>query len=190
MPEEITRQEFDSLQRQVTALQLALESQPRHLSLPFQIDPQSDFVLEQKFRQHGACARSHKTSDQTVTNTTETKIVWETNTYAAEVTWDSTNNRFVVRRPGRYLITAAITWNSTAANGLYQILLYRNGSELARATALSNATAGLIITPLVIDTAELQADDYIEINAYHSSGADKTILGSSNQSYFSIIRID
>jgi hypothetical protein len=157
--------------------------------LSYKLDPQTDAVLELKFTAHSANGRSHKTLTQSISDTTETKVVWQANTFASEVTWNSTNNRFIVKRAGTYRISAAVTYESSAANGLYQILIHKNGSEYSRATVLSNASAGFHITPSVNDLLELSQDDYIEITTYHSSGGAKSIGGSSNLCYFNIHRI-
>jgi hypothetical protein len=158
--------------------------------LPYQLDPQTEFVLERKFLEHSAHGRCHKTATQSIPDTTVTKVVWEVNDFASEITWDSSSNRFIIRRAGSYLVTASIAYLSTTANIHYRTLTYKNGAEYNRFTALASNSGTQEITATVTDTLDLLKGDYIEIYTQHLSGSSKNIGGASNLCYFSIARIN
>lgn len=188
MNEELT---LEGLNGEVVSLKERLDTleKPQHSVLPDQLDPQSEFVLEQNFSQHSALGRSCKTSTQSINDVAETKIVWEQNTFKNEITWDATNNRFIIRRAGKYLVTATTLYASPATDGLYELLIYKNGAEYSRmATNCSNGS--LVIAPTIIDTLSLVMGDYIEIYAFHNSGGAKSISGTAKLCYFNILRIN
>jgi len=132
---------------------------------------------------------SHKSSVQAIPDTTDTKIVFEVNNYALNITWDSTNNRFIIKEPGKYLVTASILWSSTTASKLYQMLLYKNTTEITRFASNSNSVAALLVSNSISHILDLDIDDYIEIHAYHNSGGNSNISGTSSYCFFDIMKI-
>jgi len=130
---------------------------------------------------------SHKTSDQSIPDTTDTKVVWEVNDYATGITWDSTNNRFTILTAGKYLVSTSVLWKSTTASKMYQILLYKNTTEISRGASQSSV-ASLFVSPSITHILDLAIDDYVEIHLYHNSGVASSIYGNSF-CFFDIIKI-
>ncbi len=176
------------LEQEIADLRAEFESfKKTPTSLPFLLDAQTESVLEQKFSQHSALGRSSKTSTQSIADTTETKVVWESSDFTNEIVWDSTNYRFTIRRAGKYQVTAGVLFSSVAANSIYELLIYKNGSEYSRSADNSSA-AGNVLTAKITDLLSLVPGDYIEIYVYHSSGGAKSIAGTSKLCFFSITK--
>jgi len=135
-----------------------------------------------------AIGSSHKTSIQSIPDTTDTNVVWETNDYANGVTWDSTNNRFTILTTGKYLVSSSILFSSTTADKMYQILLYKNTTEITRG-AIQSSVASLFVTPSVSHILDLVIGDYVEIHSYHNSGVASNISGTKSYCYFNVIQV-
>jgi|GEM_PF-3707451 len=136
-----------------------------------------------------ATARSHKSSPQSFADTVQTTVIWEANDFAAGITWDAANNRFKATKAGTYLITVSIAFTSTAANGQYQTLLFKNSTQVNQSSALASASSGQLLSVTVSDTLKLSAGDTVHVEAWHSSGGAKSISGSTFLCWFSITQV-
>ncbi len=137
----------------------------------------------------GAVGRSHKTNSQSFSDTVQGTVVWEANTFASGVTWDTSTNSFEIQTAGTYLIVASLGWSSTAANGQYQTLLYVNSTQLNQHSAPSSNSAGQLLTVTATDTVELAIGDTIHVEAWHNSGSSKIIGGTTAICNFSVTQI-
>tara|TARA_B110000483_G_scaffold120757_1_gene145751 strand:- start:316 stop:879 length:564 start_codon:yes stop_codon:yes gene_type:complete len=107
-----------------------------------------------------------KTSNQTLSNGSSTKIVWENAVTQSSSAFDLTNNKFTATVAGRYLFSARIGFYD-ANNNLKRstIYLYKNNSSY-RTTDFFMAN-GDIRNSTVYDTwiEDVSVNDYFEIYA-------------------------
>jgi len=108
---------------------------------------------------------TYKTSNQAVASTSATKITWPTTPTTDNMSgFDSSNNRYVVKKAGRYNITGAATINA-GSDEFWYLRIYKNGSAIATRYIGSNSPSIEVSASL-----ELAVNDYIEL--YIQSSAD------------------
>ena len=114
---------------------------------------------------------------QSISNTTLTKIAFNTKIFDTNNNYDSTTNyRFTPTVAGYYLITASIGWNGSAT-GYTSINIYKNGSNAFNGGYVSNSSVGPVVTASSIFLAN-GTTDYFEIYCAQSSGG--ALSGGSN----------
>jgi hypothetical protein len=119
-----------------------------------------------------------KSGDQAISSTSATKITWDTVAKDNLGWWDATNNRFKVKKKGRYLVNVGVRLSS-ASDENYFLYAYVNGSATRFA---SGTTSGGLNGSVSLD---LNVDDYIE--TFVQSSADSSYnVATSNGTYFSI----
>ena len=119
-----------------------------------------------------------KTSDQTVSDSTDTKVEWEASN-ADGVTVDiATNERVTIITAGWYNLTCTVSWEASDANDPYYVYLYLNGTTRYQGGSLDNGSAGELASHVATINVELATDDYVECWVYHESGGNETIEGT------------
>jgi hypothetical protein len=115
-------------------------------------------------------------SDQSISNTTSTKLNFQTELWDTDNAFDnSTNYRFTVPsgKAGKYFFSARFLIRS-GDNKVYLIKIHLNGSayfpsESLEVTGGGSSTAGAQ-TQVIMD---LDVGDYVEVFVYHSTGSSK-----------------
>lgn len=118
-----------------------------------------------------------KTADQTISSTSATKITW--NTAASKDTvggWDSSNNRYSIKKTGRYRITASSTLGN-ASSETYYIRVYVNGSSVRPGLATGTNPYLSVTTEL-----DLVYGDYVEIFAQSTADSSYDFQGTASTS--------
>ena len=130
---------------------------------------------------------AYKSSDQSLTSGTTTKISFQTESYDTDSSYDnSTDYRFTVPsgKNGKYLFNATVGLNSPTEQASYMnINLYKNGSSIAK-NELANSLNDLANTHIgltFIDNASVS--DYYEIYAT-LGGAGGSYVAKATTSYF------
>jgi len=117
-------------------------------------------------------------SNQNISATTYTKIAFNSEIFDTANAFDNTTNyRFTPQVAGYYQLNAAAALNGTLT-GLY-ILIYKNGSNIARTFTLTSAYAN--ISNLVYLNG---SSDYVEVYLY-AYGSPSTINGNTTETFFS-----
>ena len=122
-------------------------------------------------------------ADQTVSDSTATKVQYNVKTYDTANCYDTSNYRFTPTVAGYYWIHAFFEFAGTSPGSiLWSAWIYKNGSTWKRAQFASAAGGNW--------KAEVQSlvylngsTDYIEIYAYHNAGSGKVIYNSNGQTY-------
>ena len=135
-----------------------------------------------------------KTSNQTLSNASTTKIVWENAvTESASGVFDLTNNKFTATVAGRYLFSARIGFYD-ADNNLKRttIYIYKNNSSY-RTTDFFMADGG-IRNSTVYDTwiENVSVNDYFEIYALMNTTDSGTCIlpgDAGSESSFSGVKL-
>ena len=113
-----------------------------------------------------------KSADQSIPNTTETKITWNTEVFDTDTAFAS--DKFVVPSTGKYIIYVSTRLESgTAAN--LELKLYKNGSEYLRRLVRSFSSEGINLT----DIGTFNTSDYLEVYFWHDEGSATNIAGGS-----------
>ena len=128
---------------------------------------------------------ARKTSgNQSISNTTWTKVNFESETFDSDNAFDLSNERFTVPsgEGGKYFLYACIQWNNDD-RGIRQIAFYKNGSEQkvifdqdGHDQGAQMASSGAIL--------DLSASDYIEVYCYQSTGDHENVLANGEPTYF------
>jgi len=120
-----------------------------------------------------------KTTSQTLTNSIEAKVSFNTvnsNTFGL---WDAANNRFTFNKSGRFIASANVFFESNTTNSRYIQLRQNNVTDLAldSQSGLPTVSAGLDFSRPI----QVVAGDYIEIFAWQNSGGNLNVVGGNFQ---------
>jgi hypothetical protein len=154
-----------------------------------QIGPQDKAILLEFLRNNttAIAARSYCSAQISIAHSfTPTKITLDVNVYADGITWDSSNHRFVITAPGKYLIIAMINFSSSGGTAVERhTMIYKNGSEVAR----NMAEGTLEIAALTVDIQNLTVGDYIELYGQQSDTLFIVSFDGSNSTYLAIAKL-
>ena len=123
-------------------------------------------------------------SNQAITNGTNTKIQINTEEFDTANAFDSTTNyRFTPQTAGYYQINGGVSYG-TAASGLAQLFLFKNGSLYKRGSGGPlNATNGLNLVSSTIVYFN-GSTDYVESYTQQNSGGSLNINSGADATYF------
>jgi len=135
-------------------------------------------------------ARVYSNVDQTIPNTSSTLVNFNSEEYDTDnIHSNVTNNsRLTCRTAGKYLVVLNLCWK-TNATGIRYITFLKNGS---------NQVANQVVAPIppygtehcVATILNLAVSDYVEVNAYQSSGGNLDIWAFlARTPYFQMQRI-
>jgi len=130
-----------------------------------------------------------KTGVQSVNDSSDTLVTWESEEYDPEGMFTSTDSttRITVPYTGAYLVVANMLF-AADADGFRYVRIYLNGVIKAQEFQPGNGTGGNHFGTTVIYPAT--AGQYFEVSVEHSAGAALNIGGASNyQSNFSVTLI-
>ena len=116
-----------------------------------------------------------------VSNDTDTKIIYQTESFDDASAYDTSNGRFTVPsgEGGKYFLYAKIRHYNTTSMSREVIYFYKNGSVYARYEHKGNNIHNSI---QISKVANLSAGDYIEIYYYQNSGSSNNIAQFSSDS--------
>ncbi len=133
-----------------------------------------------------SAAKACRTTNQSIANTTETKIQFNTELFDTQNEFDSTTNyRFTAKNDGIYIISTSAYIVMSSASKYAEIAIYKNGAKELRTIAHTASTVSIV--PNLTTTMQLNANDYIEITVYHNAGSTINLDGSST--CLSVIKI-
>jgi hypothetical protein len=107
--------------------------------------------------------QAYVSSDQTLSNDTETTIAWDAETFDTDSTFDTSNYRFTPNKAGKYLVY--ITCNIDSSHGFYYASseVKKNGSNISGARILS-IFENLSSSDNVIEGIFLEYHGIVEMN--------------------------
>lgn len=126
---------------------------------------------------------AHKNgTDQTaVVTATDTKVTFGTEVYDNGGLFDAVTNHRWIPPPGTIRITAACTVSASVDQTEILTYVFKNGASF-KIGRIQGSGTGTLATPIVVED-ESNGTDYYEIFFRHSSGADRSILGTSTLTY-------
>ena len=138
-------------------------------------------------------ARAYGTSSASIPTGVDTKVLLNSLDFAAGITWDATNSRFVVLTAGYYTITGIATYSSTTSGKLYQTEISLNGNAITTGASakcyfqasINSGAAG----PCATTVLSLSVGDYIELYTWHNVGSNASIYNASGLTYLAIAKV-
>ena len=136
---------------------------------------------------NGPAFSVYRSTNQSITTATYTKIQLDTEEFDTNSNFDSTTNyRFTPTVAGYYLISGCVYFNIAPTTLLSSSLhIFKNGSSLKFVNLDSNSTYGhygSTVTSIVFLNG---TTDYIELYVYQNSGSSYSLNGGSNTTYLS-----
>jgi hypothetical protein len=130
---------------------------------------------------------SFQGGDQSISTSTNTKVIFSTENFDTDSRYDpTTNRRFTPVTTGKYFVYADIL--PQTGNYSYDIMIFKNGS-----VSLKQRIGGVTVDPISIGVHGIiditLSTDYIEVYAWQNSGSTKLIYGSSEFGRFGAYRI-
>jgi len=134
-------------------------------------------------------AQAKRTTNQTISNNTETALSFDAENYDTDSYHDNSTNptRLTVPATGIYLITGAIYWTSAINSATILLGIKKNASDwiaIQNQPETGAGNQGFVIATI----ASLTASDYVELRVHQSSGSSKDVTG--NVTYSPIFTIE
>jgi hypothetical protein len=125
--------------------------------------------------------------DQTISNNTNTKVVFSTENFDTDSKYDNaTNYRFTPGTVGKYFVYADIL--PQTGNYSFDVMIYKNGIE-----SFKQRIGGVTVDPISISVHGIvdltNTTDYLEVYCWQNSGSSKIIYGSSAFGRFGAYRL-
>ena len=119
-----------------------------------------------------------------ITNDTDTKIVFDTEVFDSDSTFDTSSGRFTPAVSGKYLLYGSVQFlgTSTADSNENIVKLYKNGSQHMVTYWITSIPQGVISWTTTVD---FNTTDYMQVYAkINNSSGDRKIVGAAaNQKY-------
>lgn len=126
-------------------------------------------------------AKMQRDSAQSIADSTQTACDFDATAYDNAGLADLTNNKFTIRRAGKYLISCS--WGAQTLGDTKQSLahIYINGTDTC-VVGWSVSTGGNITqSSAVCQTFDLAANDYVEFYLHHTKGSSINTLTTDQQ---------
>ncbi|MDO8335636.1 MAG: tail fiber domain-containing protein, partial [Candidatus Saccharibacteria bacterium] len=139
----------------------------------------------------GDMAKMTRSTTQSIpTGVTPTKIAFDTEVFDNGGIADAvTNDRFTIKKAGKYLITAQLRMDSMADNDFVYTYIYKNGSNVNGRFDL--AGSGGWVTSSNTTTLDLAVNDYIELYTVHGNAGSKSTSATGNENpEMSVVQLD
>ena len=149
--------------------------------------------IDAQFFQNTPAFMATISSDQTITDATDTKVTFDNEVFDTDSKYDhSTNYRFTPTVAGTYNIFCSIHGKANANSELedFKITLKKNGSALyiAKHNPATNDANQMTKVLNILDTAD--ADDYYEIFCFiNDASGNPTIEADDGGSYFGAFKL-
>jgi hypothetical protein len=119
-----------------------------------------------------------RTSDQSIANTTWTKVQFQTENFDTNSTYDNSSNyRFTPAVAGKYYIYTQVRMGGLSAD-IFYASIYKNGATWLDIRNGSDTSGDYVLTGAAIDTAD--SNDYYEVFVYQNSGGALNVNGYSD----------
>jgi Tfp pilus assembly protein FimT len=118
---------------------------------------------------------AYKTSNQSISNTTFTKVTFDAEQLDSDSKYDTSNSRFTPGTAGYYFIGSIWRYDTGTDFDDARFILYRNGSAVIQTSVVSKDSQGTTFSAIVYS----DADDYFEMYGRQDSGGSVNINGGS-----------
>lgn len=136
---------------------------------------------------HRGCRVYRVTTDQAIVKETNTLVEFNAENHDVTGFHDETVNPSRITIPdgydGTYRIYSQIRWETNAVG--YRLMRFlMNGSAIAE--YIHDADAANVTTTSIFDSVTLEAGDYVEVQVYHTSNANRDVLLGSAYTFFGV----
>jgi len=130
--------------------------------------------------------RAYPGSNQSIPNSTFTKVTLDTVSFDTNSNFDHTTNyRFTPTVAGKYLISASCIMTLTAGTYSFEVDIYKNGVSASSRYWFQAFIAGNFQN-VMADIVDMNGStDYLELFVFQNSGAATTLLTFAPQTFFS-----
>ena len=125
---------------------------------------------------------------QVIANNTHTVISFDND--SSSVSFDSnnffntSNYRFAPTIAGYYQLTASLQFSLNSGNNLFEVAIYKNGSEYVRCRQWNDGSNSNV-EPNVTGIVPLDgSSDYVDVRGWQNSGGNISIIQGSGRTYF------
>lgn len=124
-------------------------------------------------------------NDQTISDSTYTKIQFDTERFDTNSNYDSsTNYRFTPTVAGKYHLLISAGIKSLGAGKILQIALYKNGSLIRFKQFYNDSGSTHSVYNELSSIEDANGTDYFEAYVYHDHGSSLSLNGSTSTTYF------
>lgn len=126
--------------------------------------------------------RAFHNTTQNVSNTTLTTLSFNSETFDSDGKYDTSNGRFTPAEAGKYVLFANVRTDDT---NTYQFELeIRTSAEnaIVKCSRTNTNQGGNSYSAYTI--ADLSADEYAFVTAYHNQGGTRTLYGGTAEAFF------
>lgn len=116
-------------------------------------------------------------SNQSLSNGTDTKILFDTARSDKIAGFDSTNHNYIIRVPGTYQVKGTVQW-VTNGTGIRIARIYKNSSTLLTDNGATPTSSNQMATPTSY-TGDFVAGDTLELHGYQDSGGTLSAVGTT-----------
>lgn len=131
--------------------------------------------------------KAYLSSAQSQTQNSVTQIIYNTEIYDSNNTYDTSTGRFTPAVVGKYFVNASVGIDGADANGRLRVYLYKNGSSYAFSSFGIGDTAddgGISQCSAIV---ELDADDYVDARVQYT-GTDN-VVGQQQKTWFEAFKL-
>ena len=136
-----------------------------------------------------AGCRVFSSSNQSISNTTETALTWDSETFDTDGFHSTSTNTDRITIPsgkgGYYLVSAGVRYNSTGS-GKQDVYLVKNSGGTDTQFVLACLPGGQDVGIMASGVINLAAGDYVYCKTYQNSGGSLQVNKASAQSFFSV----
>jgi len=127
-------------------------------------------------------SRVYNSTTQSISNATNTKITFDTESYDTNSYHSTTTNtsRFTIPTTGYYRLDAQISFDANAT-GSREISIWKNGGQIVDYRTGAATQASVPTTISCCAQVSATAGDYFEINIYQTSGGTRTTFSPGEQ---------
>lgn len=124
--------------------------------------------------------------NQSISNDTETLMIFPHEIYDTDNTFDTSNNRFTPTVAGKYYVYANMRFNTATDFELCELRVQKNGTTVLEKTWRNEYFTGAYIGGAVDMNG---SSDYIDVKIYQSSGSSQDVTAYQFITFFGAYKI-
>jgi hypothetical protein len=132
-----------------------------------------------------------RTAGQSINDSTDTPIIWDVQTVITDTGMHSlvsNPTRVIIPEDGIYLAVGRINWAGSAVGDRAALITLNAGATVVAQTRIAAGAAGAKTIEVVM-TKYLEENDYIELNAFQSSGGALSATLSNAAPEFYVVHL-
>ena len=138
---------------------------------------------------YGPAFRAYLSADQTISNTTWTRVAFNTEDFDTDSCYNTSTYQFTPNKAGIYQMNFLISMNlSGSSHTTTRCYFYKNGSYYSYNQSPYITDHANQYSCYGADLISLNgSSDYVEVQVWHNNGGDRALDGAATRSCFSAI---